>query len=689
MRKVTLLLAMIAFASFAFAQKGFAPLKQNLDYAQPGSELVNTPNHTKAPGDIIFQEDFNGEVWSGTSLNGEPVPANAPAGWEIGDLGGNGFYWRWDTIGPRGIFTGDPTCVDPETGLQSTTGANGFMMLEADWFNSAADCSDYFDIGMDSYFEYNAGIDFSAETAVHLVFEQSNRMCCGAGTATANAFFSYSTDNGATWTNISVSESNASNFPIGGIDAGTGAPYYSEFDVSNALAGEATVWFRFHMLGVSHYHWEIDDLAFIAPQNYDIQFLDYWNDYHEYNVEGPGFTEDFLGGFYEVPWFLSHYYEGFHAAFINFGGLDQTNMIHNVEIWRGNLEQTENYLQTSFATEPLADVPVGLQDTTMLEGTYMPTHQGLYTIRHYPTTDNVDEATSNDTLDRHFVIGDSLLSVVDFDNTNSSMSPDNYNSYEAGAGVGFTFTLPEPTLHDVDGNPDYYEVDGVYFYVSRNTQYPEEIALFENEEATAIISLYKYDEEADTYTLIIATEERTMTIEDTVSIVYMPFIKDFSSEYLFEGGDYLIALHMGGNFYDPFDRLQTWNIFTSTVQKNGVEQGVLVDPTVTNGESAGWIAEGPAMALKLQYTEEYPWPLGAAENFEKLDFKVYPNPTKGTFHIDAQGTSQVTVFNTAGQVVSSQIVNGNAAINLDVTTGVYFVRVQNGTKVGTERLIVE
>jgi hypothetical protein len=88
MRKVTLLFAMIAFASFAFAQKGFVPQKHNLDAAQPDTYKVSKVDRTKAPGDVLFQEDFAGERWAATSDNGVPLPENAPAGWTIGDLSG-------------------------------------------------------------------------------------------------------------------------------------------------------------------------------------------------------------------------------------------------------------------------------------------------------------------------------------------------------------------------------------------------------------------------------------------------------------------------------------------------------------------------------------------------------------------------------------------------------------------------
>lgn len=686
MRKVTLLFAMIAFASFAFAQKGFVPQKYNLDKAVPGTALKSDVNHTKAPGDVIFSEDFDGADWSATSNNGEPVPENAPAGWEIGDMSGNGFYWRWDTIGPRGVWTSDgDDCHVPRGKLGSTTGANGFMMLEAGYFNSAADCSTYFEDGMDSYVEYNAGIDFSAETAVHLTFEQANRFCCGYG-ADADAWFRVSTDNGATWTGLSVSEGDI-NTGVGNLD--DEIPFVSEYDISPDVAGQSNVWFRFHMNGLSHYHWEIDDVLFVVPEEYDIQFNDYWNDYITYrdgSTDWPiSAREDFTEGFYEYPWFLVQEYKGFHAAYINFGGLNATNFTHNVEIYR------DSALVESFATPAIASLSVGAIDTSFLQATAWPWQKGEYTFVHYPSSDNADNIPSNDTLYRYMKVGDSIMWVSDINMRNDAISPDNWTSYnEDGDGLGFEFNLPAPSLHDQDGNADYYILEGAYLNIARNTD-ANELALFESGEARVVAGVYKYDSVNDTYTEQISSAEMTLSLNDTNSMVYVPFAKDGTSEYLFAEGQFVLAFNMYGTWNRPQDgNLQGWNVWSvdNSAQKNSREACVTVNASIAVGDDVGWTGEGPVFGLKMTYTEEYPID-GISSDYEKLDFNVYPNPSNGTFHINAQGTSQVTIMNTAGQVVDSRIINGAASINVDLTTGVYFVRVQNGNKVGTKRLIIE
>ncbi|WP_462281489.1 T9SS type A sorting domain-containing protein, partial [Salinivirga cyanobacteriivorans] len=72
-----------------------------------------------------------------------------------------------------------------------------------------------------------------------------------------------------------------------------------------------------------------------------------------------------------------------------------------------------------------------------------------------------------------------------------------------------------------------------------------------------------------------------------------------------------------------------------------------------------------------------------------LQFDVYPNPTSGQFTIEAQGQANVTIMNAAGKVVETMVINGTQQVNLNVASGVYFVRMKEADKVGVQRLIVE
>jgi hypothetical protein len=639
MRKIFTLLLMLAIGMQLMAQKGFQPVKRNLDFAQPARAL-QLNNAVKSPGDVIFSEDFDGADWSATSNNGVPVPENAPANWIITDLNDTGFCWRWDTVGPRGIFTSPGEgCTLPNEPMYSTTQSNGYMMIEADWFNSSEDCSEFTTVAMDSYLQYEGGLDFSNADAVHLVFEQVNRLCCGFGSE-SDLWFSVSADNGTTWEQLSVPDDLGSGLGRLGQPAEV-----TELDITNMVAGQSNVWFRFHMQGLSHYYWLIDDVIIFEPEDNDIQFLDYWNDYIEYWQEDGWRSEhDFTEGFFEYPWFLVQEYKGFHAVYYNFGGQPQTNFVHNVEIWK------DESLYASFATDPVDNVPVGAQDTTMLMANVWPWYMGDYMFVHYPSMDELDDVTSNDTLIRHMRVSDTALKVVDFAKVNSYISPDNWTSYdEDGDGLGFMLNIPDPYIGNQNRNVDYYLLNGVYVYIASNSG--EEIVLFETEVAKLVAGVYKYDTLTDTYTEVISSAERTLTINDTSSVIYVPFATDGTSEYVFEGGTYLIAINMYGTWTDAFGRLQTWNIMNAdnTVQKRSRESCVIVNATIEDDNDVGWTGEGPAFALDIEGIGNHYIPYDATfivknTNGEFIEGAILESASHGTATTNSEGVALLEDF---------------------------------------------
>ncbi len=68
------------------------------------------------------------------------------------------------------------------------------------------------------------------------------------------------------------------------------------------------------------------------------------------------------------------------------------------------------------------------------------------------------------------------------------------------------------------------------------------------------------------------------------------------------------------------------------------------------------------------------------ENVNELEnsLKLYPNPTSGVLNIQGEGMVSVEVYNTVGQRVLMQEVNGNAAqINTEgLNNGMYFLRIK-------------
>jgi hypothetical protein len=189
MRKFTASLLLSLFVFALNAQKGFVPtpVLSKAQYENQGH--IKKTNVTPRTENIIWEHHFEGELWSGTSVDGVAVPEEAPEGWSLTDATGNDFYWRWDPVGPRGYFISPGDCHEPIAPLISETADNGFMMFEADYYNTADDCEGFSEELMNAAVVYEAGIDFSGYEAVRLQFTQWNFLLLGSRTRRPRCFF--------------------------------------------------------------------------------------------------------------------------------------------------------------------------------------------------------------------------------------------------------------------------------------------------------------------------------------------------------------------------------------------------------------------------------------------------------------------------------------------------------------------
>ena len=82
-------------------------------------------------------------------------------------------------------------------------------------------------------------------------------------------------------------------------------------------------------------------------------------------------------------------------------------------------------------------------------------------------------------------------------------------------------------------------------------------------------------------------------------------------------------------------------------------------------------------------------PTGVGDNESSL--KVYPNPTQGFVTVEAEGMSQVSVYNALGQCVMQQSVEGQQVV-LDLkeaVAGLYLLRVTTKEGEVSRRIVVE
>lgn len=77
------------------------------------------------------------------------------------------------------------------------------------------------------------------------------------------------------------------------------------------------------------------------------------------------------------------------------------------------------------------------------------------------------------------------------------------------------------------------------------------------------------------------------------------------------------------------------------------------------------------------------------ENFTENSIKVYPNPTTDYVMIDGvEGIAKVEVYNLTGQNVLTQDFENQIRLDIDLASGIYFVKVKQQTKEITKKIVI-
>ena len=247
MRKVSLLFALAVASLSTFAQYNGEIIQQtNASCVKTRAEVPKyhtVRNEIKAPGDILWLEDFSGGL---------------PSGWVLDDNGVGGFEFNDGDTAYTGAYT-DAT----DAMINSLTHANGYMHLPADYYN----CRPGWPREMvdspqdiDAYMETSA-IDVSDPkfaNGVVLKFDAWWRLCCSE--ANTKLDISVSWKDGE-WTTFNGREVDAKIVAINDYPSGDNVATPS-YDITalvdsargvNGAAGNGTIKLQFRMLGGSHY----------------------------------------------------------------------------------------------------------------------------------------------------------------------------------------------------------------------------------------------------------------------------------------------------------------------------------------------------------------------------------------------------------------------------------------------------
>ncbi|MCK4662074.1 MAG: T9SS type A sorting domain-containing protein [Bacteroidales bacterium] len=496
---------------------------------------LTSQNNVKEYGDIFWEEDFDSLEWSTYDTIGE-----MPEGWELYDGNGLDYFWRWSLEGPRGRYTspngsnaGGEESFVPHPGRMNYDGtaANGFIMLEADYFNTGENgLIDPNYVGMDSYFQIDS-IDLSAASRVRLQYKQIYRWCC-SGTNTLSVFVAadYDLENSETthWVEYDtriISTLSEYTFP---------EERTMEHDITSVAAGQPKVTIRFYMKDASHFFWIVDDIKLYEPAENDIVIKFSWFDYI-YEPYGYDPKRHWNGGYTKIPVGQEGEFVSFRAAVTNFGMDDQTNVVLNANIYKDNelIETMVSPAKNLYATQ---------KDTLIINTAWTAPGLGHYQVSTTVTMDIEDQEPSNSEYEYEFWVTDSVFSrSYDLNEYGSTCST---NGRFSDGNDGDALAI----LYDVPNNA---EVTSISLHIASNEC---NIEYIQAGDFGMLAKLYRLNEETESPDTIsiISSAYYTLQLSDTNSWVTLPFIEDSINSKI-TPGKYLAAVEFYKNNH-PEDR---------------------------------------------------------------------------------------------------------------------------------------
>ncbi|MFC2132423.1 hypothetical protein ACFLRG_01345, partial [Bacteroidota bacterium] len=364
MKKITLLLTLIAITALSFGQE-----KQT--------------KNLKGDGEIFWSEDFD---WA----NPDDIKGwTAPEGWQFidettEDVGYN-WYWSQDSI--------DNWYARRDGGfiMHSTTAHNGWLALDLAKYNDIYEEADMPTVNNSFILPV---MDCSDHTSVVIGFEQLFRYF----RATVTMALYVSNDDGVHWaewdltmgTPYATNTNNVANDEVA----------YFTANISEVAAGQSEVLIKVTWEGSIIYFYMIDDMSLSEGYDNNMQ-LDL------FTVEYGNDTESNQGFGYLIPKDHAGVFHSFEASYNNFGDLTQNDVSINVDILKNHVSQF------SFSSDPVQVDPLTDPDTVLFTETYSPTEYGHYTMNFTVQQDEEDQYPEDNTGTYLFHVNDSVYSMSD------------------------------------------------------------------------------------------------------------------------------------------------------------------------------------------------------------------------------------------------------------------------------------
>jgi hypothetical protein len=596
--------------------------------------------------DWVFDNasDIAGQPWTGIDIN-----------FECTTDGPSGPYNQWAG------GTGGTSVASP---MNSTTAANGLIIVDSDLFGADANYSA--DWVENCWFQNADAIDCSAHPYVSISFQTRYRCWDNGGSDDSEKCLVEVSRDGVNWPDV-----NSSDPALGTVDYGDGPvqsrwevfpgyetsdqsdnPSIIELDITEAAGGQGMVYVRFRWVGTWGYSWEIDDVVVYETPANDVRIDNYYS-----------YTDENTTGIYEYgAWPESQLIPlDFAAKVYNIGYVDQTGTA---------LEGFVN--GASVGNSSAIDLNYQNADTLRVSGVEITGGPGLYEVSYTVSSDNDDENPTNNTATQSFEV----------------------TTLQWGRDDGsFTGLFPSDGADDfIACNP--FQVFGDV------TVYAIDVAISSNSEEGTPIIAHLFDGADENFLveqyggLIVSTSELdlasnfTNTGEEEEVIWYTLVLQE---PYTAAAGDLIAAgfEHYGGSEVQIYESKYTPNSTSFVYGPFG--SGGAYDWYYTN--------EVPMVRLNLNPDATNSVSVADVTNEAFALFPAFPNPTQDNarvqYRLDRAGEVSFEVRDVTGKLVFAEDRGTQSAgyhsLTLDVSawgSGVYAYTIAVDGARATQRLIV-
>lgn len=589
-------------------------------FSQKTSVLQDTDlkESNQKPSQHLSDDSKAAPFWTEDFANGFPT------GWAVADTSGI-CPWVYSTDGSWGNFNGN-NATAAGTPIASTTGANGFLICDADSAN-------HFTYGqpsgttyqyLSSYFITDA-IDCSGRSSVILSFEQYYRYNNGVS---MNVLVSNDSTN---WVGYDVSGGLANN-------TASGNPDVVNLNITNTAANQATVYIK---IGWSArvYFWQIDDISLREADANDVV--------HEKSWWGTG---NFQNQYYKIP-LVQASPVTFYTSISNNTGVQIDNVQSTVSVTNtGGVDFTGNS-----ATANLVAVET---DTFTVSG-WTPSAVDMHDLDFEAVVSGqTDGDMSNNTASNRLMITQSIYGLDSLQSGDQSTA--SISNFSGNTGQTFKIGNVYEIIND----------DGIQCIEIGIADEPE------NEGASVYGEVYVWNTTSGAWEFRGATDVVDLVLADLGTIINVPLL---SEAQVYAGEE---ALVVAGHYGGPTDGSGDAHFMYGQPVENYMVYGF------DGLGDAYWLSSPRAIVVRANFdcglgfnetnaldVNVYPNPAS-----ELINIEMTGNVFSGYNLVDISGKT----------VMSDKVVGDNIKIDVKhLSTGVYTIELKGDNALTRKRVVIK